>query len=328
MKQKIIHKISAFFVKIVIATLIVLSTTFGWIPTRSIVISSSGNQLEISDYLLQIVNKLAVDIGIRNYKHYNQLEDARKFIAQEFKNLGYEVAFQTYSVNSQDFSNIIATKGASLDGNPLIIGAHYDSCFNPGADDNASAVAGMLALAKLLSEDIRIGKIVFVAFVNEEPPFFQTSAMGSRVFTRDMKDSNRQIRGAIVLEMIGYYSNDWFSQKYLPLLGPFFPSKGNFIGIVSNFSSRNMLKHIAKGFRSNSQFPLKTIIAPSFIPGINFSDHWSFWQEGYSAVMVTDTAYLRNKNYHRQTDLPETLNYQYMASVIFGLRDAVCDFLK
>jgi len=128
--------------------------------------------------------------------------------------------------------------------------------------------------------------------------------------------------------MIGYYSNDWFSQKYLPLLGPFFPNKGNFVGIVGDFQSHNLVGELAKGFKNASRFPLRTIVAPRSIPGINFSDHWSFWQENYPAVMVTDTAYLRNINYHQQTDLPVTLNYEYMAEVILGLKSAVLELMS
>lgn len=328
MNKKIIYKIGSLTIKAIIVVLIVLSTTFGWIPTPSVTLPINESQQETSRYVSGVVSKLAGDVGIRNYRHYDQLEAVKNFIAQEFRNLGYAVSFQTYSINNQNFSNIIATKEAPLVVNPLVVGAHYDSCFNPGADDNASAVAGMLALARLLSKDKSVDQIIFVAFVNEEPPFFQSGRMGSRVFTKYLKETKSRIRGAIVLEMIGYYSNEWFSQKYLPLLGPFFPNRGNFIGIVGDFNSSEMVKQLAKGFRGNSNFPLETIIAPNSIPGINFSDHWSFWQEKYPAVMVTDTAYLRNKNYHQQTDLPETLNYQYMAQVILGLKDAIRDFLK
>ncbi len=323
-----IHKIIRLFIKVAIVVVIILSTTFGWIPTRSIIILPHESQPEISSYLSRIVKYLSNDIGIRGYHHYDQLEVAKNFIAEEFKQLGYEVSYQTYTIKDQSFSNVIANKGTSLDNNPLIIGAHYDSCFNPGADDNASGVAGMLALAKLFSKDSNVGNIVFVAFVNEEPPFFQTNAMGSRIFTKQLKVSNQSIRGAIILEMIGYYSNNWFSQKYLPLLGPFFPNKGNFIAMIGDFNSSNMLKRLSKGFLKSSRFPLRTLSAPASIPGINFSDHWSFWQEQYPAVMVTDTAYLRNKNYHQQTDLPQSLNYPYMAQVILGLKEAVSDYLN
>jgi len=326
--MKIIQKVFALLFKAAIAVLIVMSTTFGWIPTASVNLPSSQSRHEISSYLSSVVHKLAGEIGTRNYRHYDRLEMAKDFIAQEFEKSGYEVSYQTYSVNNQSFSNIIAAKGNALEKNPLIIGAHYDSCFNPGADDNGSAVAGMLSLARLLSKEKGIDRIVFVAFVNEEPPFFQTGTMGSRVFTKFLKEGNIKIQGAIVLEMIGYYSNDWFSQKYLPLLGPFFPNKGNFVGIVGDFQSHKLVGKLAKGFKNASRFPLRTIVAPRSIPGINFSDHWSFWQENYPAVMVTDTAYLRNKNYHQQTDLPETLNYEYMAEVVWGLRSAVLGLMS
>ncbi len=326
--MKLAQKVFSLLFKAAIVVLIVLSTTFGWLPTASVNFASNQSRHEIADYLSTVVHKLAGEIGTRNYRHYDRLEMAKNFIAQEFEKSGYEVSFQIYSVKRQSFSNIIATKGGSLEKNPLIIGAHYDSCFNPGADDNSSAVAGMLSLAKLLSKDKNIGHIVFVAFVNEEPPFFQKNTMGSWVFTKSLKEANIKIQGAIVLEMIGFYSNNWFSQKYLPLLGSFFPNKGNFVGVVGDFQSHELVGELSKGFKKASGFPLRTIVAPRSIPGINFSDHWSFWQEDYPAVMVTDTAYLRNKNYHHQTDLPETLNYEYMAEVIIGLKSAVLGLVE
>jgi len=327
-RMKILKKLAQLFLKALIVVLVLSCTTFGWLPTASVNLPSNQARHEISSYLSKVVHKLAGEIGTRNYRHYDHLEMAKDFIAQELEKFGYGVSFQTFSVNSQSFSNIIATKGNALEKNPLIIGAHYDSCFNPGADDNGSAVAGMLALAKLLSKDKATDRVVFVAFVNEEPPFFQTETMGSRVFTKSLKEAKTKIQGAIVLEMIGYYSNDWFSQKYLPLLGPFFPNKGNFIGVVGDFQSGKLVGELAKGFKNASRFPLRTIVAPRSIPGINFSDHWSFWQENYPAVMVTDTAYLRNKNYHQQSDLPETLNYEYMAEVILGLKQAISVLLS
>ncbi len=311
----------------VINSAIVL-TTYGWIPTRSVVVSLTKSQKKFSGYLYQVVTKLALGIGVRNFEHYEQLVSAKNYIAQEFETLGYVVSFQSYSVGEQIFSNVIASKRPTFGSNPLIIGAHYDSCYNPGADDNASAVAGMLGLAKLLSEDKVAEQIVFVAFVNEEPPFFRTAGMGSRVFAKSLKDEDLQIRGAIVLEMIGYYSNNWFSQRYPAFYGPFSPNKGNFITIAGDMHSSNLVRCFAKGFQRHSAFPLRALIAPRSLPEIGMSDNWSFGQENYSAVMVTDTAHLRNPNYHRQTDLPKTLNYLNMTSVIYGLKDTIIEILK
>lgn len=306
-----------------IVVLVIALKNFGWLPTKSVSLPENQSRYEISGYLSSVVHKLAGEIGTRNYQYYEQLEAAKDFIAREFERFGYDVSFQAYSIDGQSFSNIIAAKGDAVDKNPLVIGAHYDSCFNPGADDNASGIAGVLALAQLLSDQKNSDRFLFVAFANEEPPFFHTDVMGSRVFTKSLKQANRLILGAIVLEMIGYYSEDWFSQKYLSFLGIFFPNKGNFISIIGNWKSRNLVKNLSRGFRRQSGFPLRTLIAPSSIRGIGFSDHWSFWQENYPALMVTDTAYLRNHNYHQQTDLPETLNYEYMAEVVLGLKSAV-----
>lgn len=322
------HSIARVFFRHAAAVAVVLSTTVGWIPTRSVSISLSESQKETSRYLSNVVDVLALEIGNRNYVYYDQLQRAQDYIHKEFEKLGYAVSLQTYAIDHQVFSNVIATKGSPWEGQPLIIGAHYDSCFNPGADDNASGVAGLLGLAKLLADDHNVDHLVFVAFVNEEPPFFQTDKMGSRVFVKDLKQKGQEIQGAVILEMIGYYSNDWFSQKYFPFLGLFFPNKGNFIAMVGNFNSLDMLRRLRRGFRKNSHFPLRTLTAPSFMPGTNFSDHWSFWKERYPAVMVTDTAFLRNPHYHQPTDLPHTLNYDAMTQVVYGLKFAVSEFLN
>lgn len=324
MLKYLFSKIFSLLVKVIVAFLIVKATTFGWLPNRSPKdIPLNASREELRDYMKSIVQYLAGSVGIRNYEYPDSLEKAKDYIAGEFRKLGYEVELQTYAIHGRDFSNVIATKGNLSAKTPLVIGAHYDSCFNPGADDNASAIAGVLGLARLFSESASSGRLVFVAFVNEEPPFFQTDAMGSRVYARRLKEKNQPLQGALILEMIGYYSEGLFSQRLLPPLGPFFPNRGNFIALVGNFPSRGFVRELERGFRRSSKFPLRSLVAPASIPGINFSDHWSFWQEGYPAVMVTDTAYLRNKNYHKQTDLPQTLDYDYMTHVVYGLGDAV-----
>lgn len=158
--------------------------------------------------------------------------------------------------------------------------------------------------------------------------FFLTEEMGSRRFTQWLKENHIQVKAAIILEMIGYYSNEFNSQRYFPLLGPFYPNQGNFLAVVGNFPFRSVVSKIVRGFRKSSRSPIKSIIAPSSTPGIYFSDHWSFWQEKIPAIMITDTAYLRNPNYHQDSDRASTLDYKKMAMVIHGLKEAIIRFTK
>ncbi|MBI5150351.1 MAG: M28 family peptidase [Candidatus Omnitrophica bacterium] len=242
--------------------------------------------------------------------------------------MGYNPEEWVYDIDGKTYRNIVVGTNKSFTGEHIIIGAHYDSCFNPGADDNASGIAGLLELARMLKKpDLKV-PVMFVAFTNEEPPFFMTGQMGSAVFVRALKESSVKVKAAVILEMIGYYPDGLFSQKYLPLLGPFYPNKADFVAIVGNFASRGVVDFLDNDFKRHQYFPVCALIAPSFVPGINFSDHWSFWQEGYPAVMITDTAYLRNKNYHTATDTVTTLDYEKMAKVVLGLKESIVRLSK
>jgi len=323
------------FIKVGIFVIIVLvvmeATTFGWRLSRKNMITLSESERKSAENLKWVVTFLAGEVGTRNYLHEQSLNRAADFIETRFKGLGYETQMMSYEVNGQIFKNIIArphsipTKESKA---ILVIGAHYDSCFNPGADDNASGVAGIMELARLLKNVDFDTQIQFVAFTNEEPPFFLTDNMGSLVFVRKLKSDGLKIKAAIILEMIGYYSENITSQRYLPLLGLFYPNRGNFITVVGNFPSAKVVNTLVAHFRKHSKFPIESLIAPSFIRGVYFSDHWSFWQEGFPAVMITDTAFLRNKNYHSPTDLPATLDYEKMAVVVHGLKESIIRFIE
>jgi Zn-dependent M28 family amino/carboxypeptidase len=229
-----------------------------------------------------------------------------------------------YTLGGRVFRNIIVDKpGQSSPEETIIMGAHYDTCFNPGADDNASGVAGVLELARLLKGEVLKRNVKFIAFTNEEPPFFLTDAMGSRVYAQAAKRDNEKIKAAVILEMIGYYSEGRNSQRYLTLLGPFYPHRGNFLAVIGNFPSRHLVAKMGKYFKQASSFPVESLIAPSCLSGVYFSDHWSFWKEGYPAVMITDTAFLRNPHYHHDSDLPETLDYEKMSLAVHGLKEAI-----
>jgi Zn-dependent M28 family amino/carboxypeptidase len=311
-------------IKVAIVLGLIFLTTIGWRPSSKFKMTLSKGERTSSENMRKTVMYLSDELGVRNYVHYDHLEKSALYITNAFEALGYSVQAVEYQVDGQVFKNIIAEKPVGdPEGGILLIGAHYDSCFNPGADDNASGVAGLIELARLLKDIPFKHRLRFAAFVNEEPPFFLTEQMGSRVYLRHALSQREKIKAAVILEMIGYYSEKPFSQKYPFLLGPFYPNAANFILVAGNFPSKGVVRRLTKGFRHSETFPIESIVAPAFVPGITFSDHSSFWQAGIPAVMVTDTAYLRNRHYHAETDLADTLNYAKMAKVVSGLKEAI-----
>lgn len=275
---------------------------------------------EMMENLKKHIQVLSKDIGERNFLHHQNLERAASYIKEEFRNYGYSPEEEIYYLEGKPYRNIIATKnGKVLLEKVVIVCAHYDSAIgSPGADDNASAVAGLLELARLLSKEDLNKTIKFIAFTNEEPPFFATSNMGSFRYAQEAKRRGNNIWGVLCLESIGYYSDKKGSQGYPSrLLNLFYPGRGNFIALVSNFHSGCLLKKIAREFKRASNFPIECLIAPAIlVPAISLSDHWSFWEFGYRAVMFTDTAFYRNPHYHTPQDLPEELNYASMTEFV------------
>jgi len=319
-----VQRILPLFFAFCIAFVIVRTTTFGWWPVSSIRIPVSPEAVSLSGRLKKHVHILSHEIGNRDmFIDYAGLLAAADYIAGEFKNFGYDVRSQEYDIDDKKARNIVAIrKGSEKPDEIIVVGAHYDTCGNPGADDNASAVSVLLELARVFSSVDTAKTIEFVAFTNEEPPFFKTPAMGSLVYASQARKENKDIKGALVLESVGFYSHKIFSQRYPPLLGLFFPNKGNFIAVVGNLKSAKLAREVARGFRRRSLFPLRSLTI-DFFPAASFSDHWSFWQAGYQAVMVTDTAFYRNPHYHNQTDTYEKLNYEYMAHITSGLENAI-----
>jgi Zn-dependent M28 family amino/carboxypeptidase len=290
----------------------------------------TAEEAQIKTILTKHVTSIAGEIGERNVIAYEPLQKTAQYIEDSFKGQGYKVSAQEYVVQMRKVRNLIAEiPGGSKAGEIIIVGAHYDTVYDcPGADDNTSGVAGLLELAQLLKDSHPARTIRFVAFVNEEPPWFQTDDMGSLVYADAAHKRKDKIVAAVVLETIGMYSDAEGSQQYPAGLKSFYPSKGNFIAFVGDLGSRSLVSDVVRSFRSAVQFPSEGSAAPGAIPGVGWSDHWSFWQEGYHAIMVTDTAPFRNKNYHELTDKPETLDYDRMARVVHGLVRVVSDLGK
>lgn len=201
-----------------------------------------------------------------------------------------------------------------------VVGAHYDSVAgSPGANDNGSGVAAALELARLARGASRAKALHFVWIVNEEPPFYRGDDMGSRRYLRMAAARGDRIAGMFSLETIGYYSDERGSQHYPPPLGLIYPDTGNFIGFVSNVSSLSLLRAAIGAFRRHARFPSEGVAAPALVPGIDWSDHASFWEGGHDALMITDTAPYRYPHYHMATDTPDRIDYERLARVVTGL---------
>ena len=208
----------------------------------------------------------------------------------------------------------------------VIVGAHYDTAKGtPGADDNASGVAATLALARIFSKSKTDRTLRFVAFVNEERPYFHTEKMGSLVYARQCKKQGDNIVAMLSLEMLGYYSDSPVSQKYPQPFGVLYPTTGNFVSFIGNPASGDLVRRVVGTFRKKERFPSEGAIVPELIRGVGFSDHWSFWQEGYPAVMVTDTAMFRYPHYHELEDTIDKMNFNRMARVVRGLETVIAE---
>ena len=275
----------------------------------------------LEDRLLKHVHRLAREIGERNVFRPAALDAAARYIESELVGMGHAVARQTYVARGVESSNLeVVLRGDRWPQESLVVGAHYDTVEgSPGADDNTSAVATLIELARLL-RGVQVGRTLkLVAFVNEEPPFFFWGKMGSQVYARAARSRGENIRLMISLEMLGYYRDEPGSQAYPPLFRHFHPDRGNFIAFVSNFRSGRAMRHAAQAFRAHSSFPLETTATFGCIPGVAWSDHLAFWRAGYRAFMCTDTAFFRNPYYHSPQDTPEKLDYARMAQLTDGL---------
>jgi len=281
---------------------------------------------EIQNNLKKTVRVLACEIGSRGHLQIDALNRTIDYLTSELSAYGYSVLEQTCEYKGRTYKNIyVEKKGMKEPGKIFVVGAHYDTVTGtPGADDNASAVAGLLELARLLAYKPLALTLHFVAFTLEEPPLFRSKKMGSYVYAESLKRAGRDVRGMICLEMIGYFTDNPDSQLFpLPFMRWVYPDRGNFITLVSNLHSRGFLKSVRSGFRKGTDLPVESLSSVSIVPGVDFSDHRSFWKFGYNAIMVTDTAFYRNPHYHGGGDVPETLDYERMAEVVLGLKSAI-----
>ena len=279
----------------------------------------------LEDRLRQHVEQLAGEIGERNIYRPTALHAAQEYILGVWRSRDYQVETQAHWAAGVRCANLEITRQGEDQDAILVIGAHYDTvAHSPGADDNASGVAALLELAHLIAESRPRCTLRLVAFVNEESPFFFTRQQGSRIYARAARLRGDPIQFMLSLEMLGYYRDAPGSQRYPPMFRRFYPDTANFIALVTNLRSRREMRRLARTFRAVSDFPLEQLATFSWIPGVAWSDHLSFWREGYRAMMLTDTAFYRNPHYHAATDRPETLDYRRMSVVTRGLAEALC----
>ena len=275
--------------------------------------------------LRQYVEVISKGFAPRDVDHAENLHRLAEYLAGEFKSLGARVSYQEFAVEQISYKNVLAEYGPQT-AQVVVIGAHYDTAGDqPGADDNASGVAGLLELGRLLGQAKLTTKVVLAAYALEEPPLFGTESMGSAVHAKSLLTNRASVKLMISLEMIGYFSDRKNSQGFpFSLLKLFYPSTGNFILIVDQVFS-NQARRLKKRMSAASHLPVYSINAPAWVPGVDFSDHVNFWRLGYPAVMVTDTSFYRNDAYHSRADTADRLDYQKMAQVVLGVYNYVIE---
>lgn len=291
----------------------------------------TDNNLEqtIEDNLKLHVDRLAGLIGPRYLKRPKSIEATLGYIENQWKAMDYTVQHECYDADGDQATNLIIESPGHNNERIVLLGAHYDTVpSTPGADDNASAVAVMLEVSRLLKHKKTKKRCRYVAFACEEPPYFHFGSMGSQIHARHSRQRGDKIDAMLCLEMVGYYRDTIGSQSIPPgiptWLHRFFPNKGNFLAAVGNLKSWNTCWKFRRKFkRASPKMPLFSIVLPEKIREIRLSDNSSFWDQGYRALMLTDTSFLRNPHYHQESDTPETLDYQRMAQVVLGVAEAM-----
>ena len=263
------------------------------------------------------VKHLTVDLYPRSYDQLHNTDLAAQYIFNELEAAGGSVTVQDVSAPEAPYKNIVARFGPPS-GPVVVIGAHYDTHGDtPGADDNASGIAGLLELARLLGRTTQARPIELVAYALEEPPYFRTEHMGSAWHARSLRAANQEVAFMLSLEMIGFFSDEPGSQNYpVPAMSLLYSDRGDFIALIGKLSDFGPMRRIKALMTGATNLPVYSLNAPPRLQGVDYSDHLNYWHEGFPAFMVTDTAFFRNKNYHLASDTYETLDYGRMAKVV------------
>jgi hypothetical protein len=283
------------------------------------------------------IERMRRDLGVltsmnppRNNQNVESLNKSADYILSEFRKAGCRTGEQWFNYDGKKYRNVVCSYGPDQ-GERVVIAAHYDvKGDQPGADDNGSGVAGLIELSRLVyTLKPLVGyRIDFLACPLEERQYakelLRRRHMGSYTYAKSLAEAGARVRAMVSLEMIGYFSDKPGSQRYpLFFLKWFYPDKGNYIAVVGKWGQGKLVVRMTKAVSAASKVPVESITAPPFLPGIDFSDHRSFWQFGYHAVMVTDTAFYRNRNYHKATDTIDTIDFIRMAEVVKGVYHAM-----
>jgi len=284
---------------------------------------------EIERQLFQHVDRLAGLIGPRTLSRPKTIQATVGYIRGQWESMGYEVTKEAFDALGEQATNLVVHQlGNRSAEQTIVLGAHYDTVpSTPGADDNASAVAVLLEASRLLKDHVGGRTMRYVAFACEEPPYFHLDSMGSRFHARQAALRGDKILGMLCLEMVGYFRDEVGSQKVPASIPRFlhrcFPKRGNFLAAVGNMRSWQLAYGFRRGFKRGTRLPLFSICLPEIINEIRLSDNSSFWDYGYPALMLTDTSFLRNPNYHLASDTPDTLDYRRMTDVTMGVASAL-----
>lgn len=294
------------------------------ISACSNVVHAASGALADPAIILSHLTVLTKTENYRTYSNIEQLNSTADYIQHIFQQYADTVFEQEFVVEGNRYKNVVCSFGVK-NKKRIIIGAHYDVCGEQqGADDNASGVTGLLELARLLKDKPLNNRIDLVAFALEEPPFFRTCCMGSYVHAKSLFDNKTDVYGMISLEMIGYFSDKENSQDYpLKVLSKFYGTRGDYITLVKKWRAGTFANTFCEKFQERNDIKSKKFTGPALLQGIDFSDHLNYWNLGFSAIMITDTAFFRNKNYHETTDTLETLDIERMAKVIDTVYETV-----
>jgi hypothetical protein len=287
-------------------------------------------QQELRGRLRAHVEALASGIGERNVFRAGTLPRAAAYVERQLGARGERVERQAFTSREQEVLNLEVERGGTDKPREIVVaGAHYDTVIgSPGANDNGSGVAALLEVARMLHGRPLRRTLRLVAFVNEEPPAFQGDEMGSLRYARRCRDRGENVVAMLSLETIGYYSDAPHSQSYPAGLGLLYPSTGHFIGVVGDVGSRALVRGVEASLKRHSPVPVVAAALPGFLPGVGWSDHWAFWQHGYRAVMITDTAPFRYPHYHTVADTPDQLDYDRMTGVVWGLAQTIAELAE
>ncbi len=313
------------FITSFLASLVIATSLLGQEPIKK---NSTADHLRVT------VEHLSQTIGERNLAKPKKLAETAEYIQRKFESMGYKIDRQSFAVTGFEgieCNNLIAeVLGREKPDEIVLVGAHYDSARGtPGANDNGTGVAALLEIANQMRGKQFARTIRLVSFANEEPPYFQRDGqMGSWIYAKECRKQRDNLKLVLSLETMGYFTDEPNSQKYPPLLAAMYPSTGNFIGLVSDVKSRPLLTEAVKSLRKHCEVDVQSASLPSELQGVGWSDHWSFWQEGYMGLMVTDTALFRYPHYHEATDTVDKIEFGRFAKVVDALVLSIADFAQ